>query len=238
MATFYISSTFEDLKEYRQAAIEAVRRSEHEVGAMEDWSAADTRPLANALADVEHCDACIFIVGFRYGYVPGDSDGISVTEAEYRRALELHKPMFAFLVDEKASWPVQFIDTGESAQRIQAFRAAIAGERYAYVQTFKSLEDFTIRLQRAVDDWAFKAGDPVQPVAPPATSTADQWPQDLDLRVLAWHLVADFKSGPDLLRHMDIELLRQAIEKWGGSRTMPTRARAGRSASRRPTRNF
>ena len=46
MARIYISSTYEDLKDYREAAYRALRRLRHDVVAMEDYVAADERPLA------------------------------------------------------------------------------------------------------------------------------------------------------------------------------------------------
>jgi len=45
MATIYLSSTFEDLKDYRRVVFEALRQSGHNVIAMEEYVAKDQRPL-------------------------------------------------------------------------------------------------------------------------------------------------------------------------------------------------
>src|SRR5260221_14477177 len=44
MAQIYISSTFEDLKDYRDAVYKALRKLRHDVIAMEDYVATDKRP--------------------------------------------------------------------------------------------------------------------------------------------------------------------------------------------------
>ena len=52
MARVYISSTYEDLREYRLEVLNTLRRMQQEVIAMEEYAAADERPLAKCLLDV------------------------------------------------------------------------------------------------------------------------------------------------------------------------------------------
>ena len=52
MATIYLSSTYEDLTEHREAVYRALRRLGHDVRAMEDYVATDQRPVDKCLADV------------------------------------------------------------------------------------------------------------------------------------------------------------------------------------------
>jgi hypothetical protein len=70
MARIYVSSTYEDLKAFREAADRVLQQLGHDVVAMEDYVAADIRPLQKCLADVTSCDAYLGLIGFRYGYVP------------------------------------------------------------------------------------------------------------------------------------------------------------------------
>jgi hypothetical protein len=67
MTKIYISLTYEDLKEYREAAGHALRRLDHHVVGMEDYVAADERPLDKCLKDVAACDVYVGIFAFRYG---------------------------------------------------------------------------------------------------------------------------------------------------------------------------
>src|SRR5438270_11134060 len=107
LAKLYLSSTYNDLKAYREAVYHTLRQMQHDVIAMEDYVATDQRPLNKCLADVADCDLYIGLFAWRYGYVPqeGNPDHKSITEFEYRKAVEVGKSRLIFLLDEKASWP-------------------------------------------------------------------------------------------------------------------------------------
>ena len=64
----YLSSTFEDLKDYRRRVYEQLRTLRHDVIAMEDYVAADERPLDKCLRDVRDSDVYIGLFAWRYGY--------------------------------------------------------------------------------------------------------------------------------------------------------------------------
>jgi hypothetical protein len=99
MARIYVSSTYEDLKAFRETAYRVLRQPGHDVVAMEDYVAADARPLQKCLADVASCDAYVGLIGFRYGYVPTDDnpEGKSITELEYRASEKQGKPRLVFI---------------------------------------------------------------------------------------------------------------------------------------------
>lgn len=67
MATIYLSSTYEDLKDYRRVVFEALRKAGHQVIAMEDYVAADQRPVEQCLADVERADLYVGSSRFAMG---------------------------------------------------------------------------------------------------------------------------------------------------------------------------
>ena len=94
MSRIYVSSTFSDLQDQREAVYRALRRLGHDVVAMEDYVASDQRPLDRCLDDVASSDVYIGIVAWRYGYVPptGNPDRLSITELEYRHAVRLNIP--------------------------------------------------------------------------------------------------------------------------------------------------
>jgi hypothetical protein len=56
MARIYISSTYSDLQESREAVYRVLRKMGHDAIAMEDYVATDQRPLDKCLADVARCD--------------------------------------------------------------------------------------------------------------------------------------------------------------------------------------
>lgn len=70
MTTIYISSTFEDLKDYRSAVYNTLNRSGYRVIAMEDYVPKDDRPVDFCLRVVRDADIYVGIFGLRYGYIP------------------------------------------------------------------------------------------------------------------------------------------------------------------------
>jgi hypothetical protein len=67
----FVSSSFEDLREHRAAAIRVLRQVGHEVLAMEDMIAGSAAPLAKVLEMVDRSEAYVGIFAWRYGYAPG-----------------------------------------------------------------------------------------------------------------------------------------------------------------------
>ena len=73
---------------------------------MEDYVASDQRPLEECLEDVAKADVYVGIFAHRYGYIPEDNpESLSITELEYRHAVECGKPSLIFLLDKQAAWP-------------------------------------------------------------------------------------------------------------------------------------
>jgi Domain of unknown function (DUF4062) len=129
MAKIYLSSTYSDLKEHRRAVYGALRRLGHDVIAMEDYVAADMRPLAKCLADVKSCHVYVGIFAWKYGFVPSPEENPeqnSITELEYREAERLGKTCLIFLLDEDALWPPKETDAhtgeGDGGARIRRLR--------------------------------------------------------------------------------------------------------------------
>jgi hypothetical protein len=128
MAKVYLSSTYTDLVEYREAAYRTLRKMRHDVIAMEDYVATDERPLRKCLEDVGGCDIYVGLFAWRYGYVPeqDNPDKRSVTELEYRKAGEAGIPRLIFLLDTAAPWTPSAMDAvtggGDGGRRISDLR--------------------------------------------------------------------------------------------------------------------
>lgn len=139
MATIYLSSTYEDLKEHRQIVFEALRKAGYQVIAMEDYVAADRRPVDQCLKDVERADIYVGLFAFRYGYVPpvehGNSKNLSITELEFQHAVTCQKPCLTFIAKEEAGIPLKFVDAytgdGEKGTRIQGLRQYLFAQKMA-----------------------------------------------------------------------------------------------------------
>jgi formylglycine-generating enzyme required for sulfatase activity len=138
MTTVYISSTYEDLKEYREVVYKALKKSGYDVIAMEDYVAADQRPVDKCLADIKKADVYVGIFAFRYGYVPpeshGNPDKLSITELEFRCAQSLSRPCLTFVVNENKAWPPMFDDARKAedkGERINRLRQRLLTEKMA-----------------------------------------------------------------------------------------------------------
>ncbi|MBI4003059.1 MAG: SUMF1/EgtB/PvdO family nonheme iron enzyme [Nitrospira defluvii] len=181
MATIYLSSTYEDLKEYRRVVVEALRKSGYQVIAMEDYVAADQRPVDQCLKDVEKADIYIGLFAFRYGYVPpsqhNNPQGWSITELEFRRAEALHKSCLTFVVNETTDWPRSYDDARTSADkgdRINTLRQYLLTEKLA--GAFASPYELAALVLAAVAKHLTNQKKPASPDATePATPAAVTW---------------------------------------------------------------
>jgi WD40 repeat protein len=137
----YLSSTFEDLKEYRAAVFNALERAGLDVARMEAYAATDERPLDLCLRDVAQSDIYVGLYAWRYGYEPpaahGNTQSKSITELEYRQAAscKLRKLLFFADPDTKAQWPDRFKDdatgAGECGAKLKALRSELSTEKTA-----------------------------------------------------------------------------------------------------------
>jgi hypothetical protein len=136
MTTIYLSSTYEDLKEYREVVYKALRKGGYNVIAMEDYVATDQRPVDKCLKDVRGVDIYVGIFAFRYGYIPPETHGnpnkLSITELEFRHAETLKKPCLTFVVNESKAWPPMFDDARKAedkGDRINRLRQYLLTEK-------------------------------------------------------------------------------------------------------------
>jgi Domain of unknown function (DUF4062) len=168
--TVYVSSTYEDLKEYRAAVERRLRQlTGVQVRAMEDYVARDERPKDACIADVQGCDVYVGIFAWRYGFVP-PGETTSITELEFRAARAANKHCLIFLVDEQANWNPQRMDhfTGdaEGGKRIQTLRKEL---RDSFLTSFfNTAEDLASTVTTAVRNWEAARAGTAQSNAPAA----------------------------------------------------------------------
>ena len=153
MARIYVSSTFSDLKEYREQVRTALRSMDHEDIAMEYYSATDERPIDKCLSDVESCELYIGVFAWRYGFIPPGSE-LSITELEYRKAVECGKECLIFLLSEDASWPRSKMD--RASDRIDALRKELSNGYIAGI--FTNPDDLRAKVFQAVRNWEVNSG--------------------------------------------------------------------------------
>jgi hypothetical protein len=153
MKRIYISSTVEDLKDYRLAVAEALRNCRYDVDAMEKHPARDDRPKAASESDASNCDIYVGIFAWRYGYVPieDNPEKKSITELEYLAAGCAQKPRLIFLLADNAAWPGNFRDAEheeDEGKRIRDLRKRLKTE--SWVAFFYSPENLANRVLTSV----------------------------------------------------------------------------------------
>ncbi|MFC3895342.1 DUF4062 domain-containing protein [Lentzea rhizosphaerae] len=153
----YVSSTFLDLQECREVVHRTLRRLQIDDVAMEYYVAEPDRPVDVCLRDVRSCDVYLGIFAWRYGHVP-DGYQQSITELEYRAAIDADKPCLIFLLDENASWPRPFMDRDPEA--IEKLRAELS-ERHT-PSHFRVAADLGIEVATALHRYMTSADDPAR----------------------------------------------------------------------------
>src|SRR5262249_41911607 len=123
-----LSSTFTDLKEHRQRAIDAIQSVGYMPSVME-FSGAHTDGdfIQASLKMVQDAAAFIVVIGYKYGAIPRDSErnpnGLSITELEYNEAVRLGRPIALFVMGQNHRLMLSDIESDpERRQKLDAFR--------------------------------------------------------------------------------------------------------------------
>jgi len=93
----FISSTYLDLQDERQAAVEAILGSKHIPAGMELFRAGNASQLDTIKKWIDESDIYMLILGGRYGSIEPKT-GKSYTQLEYEYALEKKIPVFAVVL--------------------------------------------------------------------------------------------------------------------------------------------
>ena len=146
MKTF-LSSTYQDLVEYRRVAANALERLGQEVGRMEVFGARPQEPTVACSDEVERCELFVGIYAHRYGYIP-EGSGTSVTEQEFETAHRLGKSIFCFVVHEDWPWPPKWVEDEPGRAKLTAFKGRI-GKMFVR-DTFTTPDDLGLKVATAV----------------------------------------------------------------------------------------
>ena len=123
MPTAFISSTSEDLKEYRRTARDAAISAGFLPAMMEYFAASGEHPPYRACMEkVAGADVLVAIVAHRYGWVPPDqpgSDYKSITWLECEEATRQGREVLAFLADKDRRWPAELKESYRLSEAIE-----------------------------------------------------------------------------------------------------------------------
>jgi tetratricopeptide (TPR) repeat protein len=149
--TIIISSTARDLPLHREQVEHAcMRLGMFYPDMMEHLTAADANALDVSLKMVDRADIYVGVIAFRYGYVPEDQT-ISVTEAEYNRAVERGIPRLIFLMSDEHPVKPSDVETGEGAAKLKDFKERLKKDRV--VGFFNSPDNLLAQVIQALVEY-------------------------------------------------------------------------------------
>ena len=144
----FISSTFEDLKEERQAVQDVLISAGDFPVQMESFPAADENQFAFIKTLIDKCDYYVLIIGGRYG-TPAD-DGMSYTEKEYRYAVSVGVPVLVMLHGDRGSIPAnKSEDSPAGKARLSDFAAEAQTTRIR--KTWTTRDGLKLAVREALD---------------------------------------------------------------------------------------
>jgi hypothetical protein len=97
----FVSSTYSDLRDERQAAVEAILVAGHIPAGMELFTSGDESQMEAIKQWIDESDVYLLILGGRYGSIEPTTRK-SYTRLEYEYALSIGKPMFSCVVTDCA----------------------------------------------------------------------------------------------------------------------------------------
>lgn len=153
----FISSTFTDLIEERQAAVSAVLKSGHIPAGMELFTAGDRSQMDTITGWIDESDVYMLILGGRYGSVES-STNLSYTELEFDYAASQNKPMFSVVINEQAlEQKVQGKGTSvlekENPKELKLFRNKVLSKVSSF---FDDVKDIKLCVHESLSELAAK----------------------------------------------------------------------------------
>lgn len=143
---FFISSTFEDLREERQQVIQAVLELGHIPVGMEIFPSVDDAPWDLIRRTILECDYYIVLTAGRYGSV--GQDGLSFTEREYDLAVELEIPIIGFLREDPLDLEASKRDDEPKARKgLANFQAKV---RRKHARAWRNTEELGLQASKAI----------------------------------------------------------------------------------------
>lgn len=129
--SIFISSTYEDLKEERQALVGVALENNFIPVGMEQFHAAPTSQWNVITKMIDECDFYLLVIGARYGSIDEET-GISYTEKEYNYAKNKGIPVLV-LIKEVSAITENERDTGDDKydkmKKLDDFRAKVKNDK-------------------------------------------------------------------------------------------------------------
>jgi hypothetical protein len=109
----FVSSTYEDLVQHREAVFRILDRLTQQHRGMECFGARPDDPKTACFKEIAACQAFVGIYAHRYGWIP-PGDKLSITEQEFDFALSRGLDMYCYVVNPDHPWPPRYTKDADS----------------------------------------------------------------------------------------------------------------------------
>ncbi len=140
----FVSSTYSDLIDERQAAVQAILKAGHIPAGMELFTSGDKSQLETIYHWIDQSDVYMLILGGRYGSLEPDSK-VSYTELEFDYAKTQGKPIFSVVITEaaleqKAKTKGTSAFEKENPKQLAQFRERVLGSISSFFDDIKDIK--------------------------------------------------------------------------------------------------
>lgn len=143
----FVSSTYDDLSEYREHVLQALIRCEAVYKGMEFFGASSNTTLEHCLSEINAADLVICLLGTRYGSCPPGSP-TSYTEHEINHAIQIGRPIHFYLIDDEQPVRPRFYDVGEAAVALSELKARLS--EHVTPCRFTSPPDLAMKIMQSI----------------------------------------------------------------------------------------
>ncbi|MFF0919062.1 DUF4062 domain-containing protein [Rhizobium leguminosarum] len=149
----FVSSTYTDLIEERQAAVQAILKAGHIPAGMELFTASDKSQWDTIKRWIDESDCYMLILGGRYGSVDPVTK-VSYTEMEFDYASEIRKPMFSVVIrddalDEKVKIHGRTVIEQDHQTELKLFREKVLTKISSF---FRDERDIKLAVHESLGD--------------------------------------------------------------------------------------
>jgi hypothetical protein len=154
----FISSTYVDLQEERQAAVQAILTAGHIPAGMELFAAGDETQMNVIKRWIDESDVYLLILGGRYGSIEPKSQK-SYIQLEYEYALAKGKPLFAVVInkdhlEKKVKKSGTQVIELEHPDKLKEFRELVCSKM---VRFWNDPKDIKLSILETIADFANRA---------------------------------------------------------------------------------
>jgi hypothetical protein len=228
----FVSSTSDDLRDYRGVARQVIMDMGWEAVMMEHFEASAQPTVEACLTKLDKCDLVVLIVAWRLGWVPtaekGGDGSHSITALELGTARRKEIPVLAFLADNK--WPGFLWEKTQNARDgIEKFREDLnlVAKFFAYEEPItdetRRLPAFRGIVREALLSYREQLPPEIEPGTPLAELIIAVKP-DIRECIRKVTLIADCKRIHDCLHELLQRVIRpmreEVLSKWEEEETL------------------